>query len=101
MEEAIVGWRKRLCEQGLDAGAATIAVHLAVEYERVPSTATIWRVLSRYGMVVAPPHKRPRSSYIRFQQRPVYPPKTPSKDWRTVTSGDHQPTAFMQVSGQS
>jgi transposase InsO family protein len=66
VEEAIVGWRKRLCEQGLDAGAATIAVHLAAEYETVPSTATIWRVLSRRGMVVPQPHKRPRSSYIRF-----------------------------------
>jgi transposase InsO family protein len=66
VEEAIVGWRKRLSEQGLDAGAATIAVHLAAEYETVPSTATIWRVLSRRGMVVPQPHKRPRNSYIRF-----------------------------------
>lgn len=67
VEEAIVGWRKRLCEQGLDAGAATIAVHLAGQFGTAPSTATIWRVLSRRGMVVPQPHKRPRSSYIRFQ----------------------------------
>ena len=66
VEEAIIACRKRLSEQGLDAGAATIAVHLATEYETVPSTATIWRILSRRGMVVPQPHKRPRSSYIRF-----------------------------------
>jgi hypothetical protein len=31
VEEAIVAWRKRLSEEGLDAGAATIAVHLSGE----------------------------------------------------------------------
>jgi transposase InsO family protein len=69
VEDAIVGWRKSLTEQGLDAGAATIAVHLAgqLEPELVPSTATIWRILSRGGFVTPQPHKRPRSSYIRFQ----------------------------------
>jgi transposase InsO family protein len=69
VEDAIVRWRKSLTEQGLDAGAATIAVHLAGQLgpELVPSTATIWRILSRRGFVTAQPHKRPRSSYIRFQ----------------------------------
>jgi transposase len=62
VEEAIVGWRKRLSEHGLDAGAATIAVHLAGRFGQAPSTATIWPVLSRRGMVVPQPHKRPRST---------------------------------------
>jgi transposase InsO family protein len=66
VEEAIVAWRKSLAEQGLDAGAATIAVHLAEQFGSAPSTATIWRILSRRGFVVPQPHKRPRSSYIRF-----------------------------------
>lgn len=66
VEEAILSWRKQLSEQGLDAGAATIAVHLADQFGQAPSTATIWRVLSRRGMVSPQPHKRPRSSYIRF-----------------------------------
>jgi transposase InsO family protein len=29
--------------------------------------ATIWRILSRHGLVTAQPHKRPKSSFIRFQ----------------------------------
>jgi transposase InsO family protein len=66
VEEAIVDWRQRLAEQGLDAGAATIAVHLADQLGAAPSVATIWRILSRRGFVVAQPHKRPRSSYVRF-----------------------------------
>jgi transposase InsO family protein len=67
VEEAIVAWRTTLSGQGLDAGAATIAVHLAAQLGSAPSTATIWRILSRRGFVVPQPHKRPRSSYIRFQ----------------------------------
>jgi len=67
VEEAILAWRKQLSEQGLDAGAETIAVHLAAQLGSAPSTATIWRILSRRGFVVPQPHKRPRSSYIRFQ----------------------------------
>jgi hypothetical protein len=39
--QAIVNWRKMLSEQGLDAGAATIAVHLAAELGSASSTATI------------------------------------------------------------
>jgi transposase InsO family protein len=80
VEEAIVGWRKQLSEQGLDAGAATIAVHVADQFGKAPSTATIWRVLSRRGMVVAQPHKRPRSSYIRFQA------ELPNQRWQADTT---------------
>ena len=68
VEEAIVCWRKKLSEQGLDAGAETIAIHLAREGGLVvPSTVTIWRVLTRRGFVTPQPHKRPRSSWHRFQ----------------------------------
>jgi len=51
MEEEIVALRKSLAEEGLDAGAHTIAYHLQRRHRRrrgaVPSEATIWRVLSR------------------------------------------------------
>jgi len=67
VEDEIVEWRKRLESEGLDAGAVTIAWHLAQDHEQVPATSTIWRVLSRRGFVVAQPHKRPRSSFIRFE----------------------------------
>ena len=61
--------RKHLGEEGLDAGAHTISYHLARRHgqDRVPSVATIWRVLSRRGFVTPQPQKRPRSSFIRFE----------------------------------
>jgi transposase InsO family protein len=71
IEEEIVALRKELTDLGVDAGAHTIAYHLARRHRRhkrvVPSVATIWRVLSRRGFIVPQPHKRPRSSWRRFQ----------------------------------
>lgn len=66
VEEAVVGLRKTLTEQGLDAGAETIAWHLGQQRGVAPSTATIWRILTRRGFVTSQPHKRPRSSWHRF-----------------------------------
>lgn len=66
VEEAILRLRKQLNEDGLDAGAATIAWHLERGGGPVPSVSTIWRVLKRRGFVVPQPHKRPKSSFIRF-----------------------------------
>ena len=66
VEEQIVSLRKTLSEAGLDAGAHTIAFHLAQVHDRVPSVATIWRILARRGFVTSQPQKRPKSSYIRF-----------------------------------
>jgi transposase InsO family protein len=67
LEERIVRLRKELTEQGLDAGAHTIHYHLSLTDPSPPSTSTIWRVLKRRGFVTPQPHKRPRSSYIRFE----------------------------------
>jgi transposase len=69
LEDEIVELRKDLLDQGLDAGAHTIAVHLARRRREaaVPSVATIWRVLSRRGFVTPQPQKRPRSSFVRFE----------------------------------
>jgi transposase InsO family protein len=50
-----------------DAGAATIHYHLGLELDVVPSVSTIWRVLKRGGFVTPQPHKRPKSSWIRFE----------------------------------
>lgn len=66
IEDEIVELRKHLSGEGLDAGAATISFHLAARHDQVPSVSTIWRVLRRRGFVVAQPHKRPRSSIVRF-----------------------------------
>ena len=65
--EAIVGLRAELCAQGHDAGAETIAYHLAQRQKDIPSVSTIWRVLRRESLIAPQPKKRPRSSWIRFQ----------------------------------
>src|SRR5258708_29085738 len=65
--EGIVKLRGELEAQGHDAGAETIAYHLAQQGHEVPSVSTIWRILRREGLVAPEPHKRPRSSLIRFQ----------------------------------
>jgi len=67
MEDEIVGWRKLLSDDGLDAGALTIRYHLAQSHEAVPTTRTIHRILVRRGFVTPQPQKRPRSSWLRFE----------------------------------
>ncbi|HYX45001.1 MAG TPA: helix-turn-helix domain-containing protein, partial [Acidimicrobiales bacterium] len=65
-EEAIVARRKELVDAGFDDGAATIHWHLSHRQGEAPSVSTIWRVLRARGFVTPQPHKRPRSSYVRF-----------------------------------
>ena len=65
--ELIVRLRKRLSEQGLDAGPDTIAWHLRQHHQLSVSRATISRILTAHGLVTPQPKKRPRSSYVRFQ----------------------------------
>jgi transposase InsO family protein len=67
LEDEIVALRKELTELGLDAGGYTIHYHLRRRHDHVPSVSTIWRVLRRRGFVVPQPHKRPRSSWVRFE----------------------------------
>jgi transposase InsO family protein len=65
--ERIVELRRDLVALGLDAGPATIAWHLAREGVGSPSTSTVRRILHGAGLVTPEPHKRPRSSWIRFE----------------------------------
>ena len=67
VEHQVVQLRKHLADQGLDAGAHTIAYHLTQRHGAAPAPATIWRILSRRGFVTPQPHKRPRSSCVRFE----------------------------------
>src|ERR1700741_5233588 len=69
VEDRIVRLRKTLTKRGLDAGADTITAHLATDpsITNVPAISTIWRILKRRGFVTPQPHKRPRSSWKRFQ----------------------------------
>lgn len=84
VEDEIVALRKELTDLGVDAGAHTIHYHLQVRHRRrrraVPSVATIWRVLSRRGFIVAQPQKRPKSSWRRFQA------ELPNERWQADTT---------------
>jgi len=85
VEEAIVGLRKQLSDQGLDAGADTIRSHLLRRGPAAPSAATIWRTLSRRGFISPQPHKRPRSSWRRFEA------ESPNECWQADVT--HWPLA--------
>jgi transposase InsO family protein len=86
---AIVALRRELQADGHDAGAATIAYHLAGRMDGVPSRATIWRILKREGLIVPQPQKRPRCSLVRFEA------DLPNETWQTdithwrLAGGDH------------
>jgi transposase InsO family protein len=66
-EDTIVALRKELTDAGFDAGAVTIHTHLTRRGGDVPSVSTIWRVLKARGFVAPQPHKRPKSSWTRFE----------------------------------
>src|SRR5689334_13206617 len=59
IEDLVVAKRKELDDAGLDAGPATIRFHLR-RVKGVPSEATIWRILSARGFIVADPSKAPK-----------------------------------------
>jgi transposase InsO family protein len=80
VEDAIVLRRKELQDAGLDHGATTIQWHLGRDESlrgRVPSVATIHRVLVRRGLVLPQPEKRPKSSWRRFEA------PAPNEWWQT------------------
>jgi transposase InsO family protein len=77
LEDEIVAWRKRLDDDGLDAGALTILWHMTQAGTAVPSLSTIHRVLVRRGLVTPQPQKRPRSSWIRFES------DLPNETWQS------------------
>jgi transposase InsO family protein len=65
--ELIVQLRTQLTTAGHDAGPDTIAWHLTQHHSVTVSAATISRHLTKAGLVLPEPKKKPRSSYIRFQ----------------------------------
>jgi len=64
--ELIIRLRGELSGQGLDAGAHTIAWHLAEQHQLSVSEATIWRTLKRAGLITPEPRKKPKAAYICF-----------------------------------
>ena len=75
--ELIVGLRRTLTGQGLDAGAETIRWHLQHHNKVTVSASTIRRHLTAAGLIEPAPKKRPKSSYIRFQA------DLPNEMWQT------------------
>lgn len=66
LENAVMLARKQLADEGWDNGGRSIASRLQRDGLVPPSVATINRVLSRRGLVMPQPQKRPRSSWKRF-----------------------------------
>lgn len=67
LEAVIVLLRGQLAAAGHDCGAQTIAHHLRRQGLPVPAVSTIWRILQRHGLITPQPHKRPRTSFVRFE----------------------------------
>jgi transposase InsO family protein len=80
VQAAILKLRRELTAAGHDAGAQTIAYHLARRVATVPSVATIWRILRRQGLITPQPQKRPRSSFTRFEAQ------LPNEVWQADTT---------------
>lgn len=96
VEDDVVALRKELEEAGLDAGAGSIQWHLGRRgAERIPSVATIWRILDRRGFVVPEPRKRPKSSWRRFEAA------APNELWQadatkwTIATGQVEVLSFI------
>lgn len=66
VEEAVLRKRKQLLEQGLDHGPQSIVWALQRDKTPAPSPSTVWRILTRHGVIVAQPQKRPKSATKRF-----------------------------------
>lgn len=67
MEELVLRRRKQLLEDGCDHGPQSIQWSLQRDsHTAVPSRATIWRILTRHGVITPQPNKRPRSATKRF-----------------------------------
>ena len=63
----ILQLREQLTVDGADAGPHSIAAYLARELASPPGTTTIWRILTRAGVITPEPKKRPKHAYLRFE----------------------------------
>jgi len=89
IRQAIVELRRELVNAGLDGGAQTIAHHLQLRFGISLSRVTIWRVLKTEGLITPQPHKRPKSSWIRFQaELPNEMWQADATHWRLADSSD-------------
>jgi transposase InsO family protein len=77
VQAEVLRLRSELLDAGHDAGPQTIHHHLAERISQpLPSVSSVWRILKRHGLITPQPHKRPRSSFIRFEA------KLPNETWQ-------------------
>lgn len=81
----IIELRQRLSAEGLDSGPVSLQWYLAQEGHTPPSTSTIRRILTKAGLIVAQPKKRPKSSLVRFEAA------QPNETWQADVSNWHMP----------
>ncbi len=93
VEEAVLRKRKQLIEQGLDHGPQSIVWALQREdMPGVPSRSTVWRILTRHGVIVPQPKKRPKSATKRFTFS--RPNQCWQSDWTGWALADGSPVAI-------
>jgi transposase InsO family protein len=95
VEDQVVRLRKQLADDGADNGPDSIRWALLAQPDRlpvVPSRATIARILTRRGLVIPAPKKRPHSSRNRF----VFPRPNDcwQSDWTSWVLADGSPVAI-------
>ena len=96
VEAEVLRLRRGLAAAGHDAGPHTIAAHLQRTHGSSPAPSTIWKILSRHGLVTPAPRKRPRSSYLRFEAD--LPNETGQSDfthWRLATGEGIEVLTFL------
>jgi transposase InsO family protein len=95
--DLILELREKLTSTGLDAGPDTIRWHLEHHHSTVVSRATVARYLTKAGLVVPEPKKKPKSSYIRFAA------EQPNECWQAdfthyrLTKADGRPGADTEI----
>lgn len=96
VQAKVLQQRQEFVAGGHDAGPETIAHHLVGRVERVPSVATVWRILKRNGLITPRPHKRPRSSFVRFEsQLPNETWQLDSTPWQLVDGSPGEILNFL------
>lgn len=76
LQQQICQIRMDLLRQGLDAGPQSISYQLQLLKISPPGIATIWRVLTRQGLVTPEPKKKPKTYLLRFEAQ------SPNETWQ-------------------
>ena len=93
IEELVLRRREQLLKQGLDHGPQSISWSLQRDNEvAVPSRSTIWRILTRHGVIIPQPQKRPKSATRRFCF--ARPNECWQSDWTQWQLADGRPAAI-------